>query len=348
MLKENFSISEIAKITGFSKSSISREITYNADLYGYTAEYAQYKHDMRNKWKYYFKLRNKIEKYPNFTNVFIDKFNKRSFGVKLTHTYIKFNYNFEFPSYRTVFNWINSNAWEITKEDRLRRHYKKGGKRTKSAVEFLVGARWVRPFWTRPQKINDRSEFGHWEVDFIVGKSGKENYNLLTFTERKTRYGIIKKIKGKNPWNVAEVLWNLIREKQLNVKSITADNGFEFSKLFYLGYRLQIIIYRADPYASFQKGGNENFNGLVRRFFPKGTNFNNISEEEILAVQNEINNMPREIFNWQSADELFYDWNYYKDKWTPIPGDERFFIRNNLKRKSNTAKNKFFKNKSKF
>ncbi|WLP85985.1 IS30 family transposase [Mycoplasma seminis] len=182
----------------------------------------------------------------------------------------------------------------------------------------------------------------------MVGKSGKENYNLLTFTERKTRYGIIKKIKGKNPWNVAEVLWNLIREKQLNVKSITADNGFEFSKLFYLGYRLQIIIYRADPYASFQKGGNENFNGLVRRFFPKGTNFNNISEEEILAVQNEINNMPREIFNWQSADELFYDWNYYKDKWTPIPGDERFFIRNNLKRKSNTAKNKFFKNKSKF
>ncbi|MCU9932368.1 hypothetical protein NWQ33_00045 [Mycoplasmopsis cynos] len=69
---------------------------------------------------------------------------------------------------------------------------------------------------------------------------------------------------------------------KLNVKSITTDNGFEFKVLFYIYYRLNIPIYQADPYASFQRGLNENFNGLVRREFPKGTNFNKISEKRNL------------------------------------------------------------------
>ncbi|MHA3845701.1 IS30 family transposase [Mycoplasma sp. VS276A1] len=203
----------------------------------------------------------------------------------------------------------------------------------------------MRPFWTRPQYINDRSQFGHWEIDFIIGKTGKDNYNLITFTERLTRYGIIIKYQGKNPWNVGKAIWNAIKEYRLNVKSITCDNGFEFSKLFYLAYRLHIFVYRADPYVSFQKGGNENFNGLVRRYFPKRTNFNKISDEKILEIQNEINFMPREINEWQSADELFFNWNYYKDKWVPIPQEEKYFIRSNLKRTSNKSKNKFFKDK---
>ncbi|MHA3801664.1 IS30 family transposase [Mycoplasma sp. VS30B] len=345
LLKENYSINEIAEITKFNKSSISREIELNSDLYGYSAEYAEEKARIRYHWKCYFQLRNEIESYPEFTDVFIHKYNKKTFGIKATYMHIKFNYSFKMPSLRTVFNWINSYAWDITRQERLRRFYKKGGKRVKSASEKLVGLRRLRPFWCRPQKINDRSDFGHWEIDFIIGKSGKDNYNLITFTERMTRYGFIIKYKGKNPWNVGKVIWVLIREKELNVKSITCDNGVEFSKLFYLAYRLNIYIYRADPYASFQKGSNEHFNGLVRREYPKGTNFNKIPEEEILQTQNRINSMPRAIHDWQSVDELFFDWNYYKEKWTPIPGYEKYFIRSKLKQPSNTKRNKFFKNK---
>ncbi|WP_416754346.1 IS30 family transposase [Mycoplasma sp. 654] len=345
LLKDDYSINEIADITGFNKSSISRELQINSDLYGYSAEVADEKANLRSDWKYYFKLRNLIEKYPEFTDIFINKYDKKSFGIKATYTYIKFNYTFKIPSLKTVFNWINSSAWEITKQERLRKFYKKGGKRSRSAVEALVGSRWVRPFWTRPQYINDRSQYGHWEIDFIIGRSGKDNYNLITFTERLTRYGFIIKYCGKNPWNVGGVIWDTIKKYRLNVKSITCDNGFEFSKLFYLGYRLHIFIYRADPYASFQKGGNENFNGLVRRHLPKRTNFNNIPEEKILEIQNKINTMPREILDWQTADELFFNWNYYKDKWIPIPQEEKYFIRSKLKRPSNKSKNKFFKDK---
>ncbi|WAM04054.1 IS30 family transposase [Mycoplasmopsis cynos] len=74
---------------------------------------------------------------------------------------------------------------------------------------------------------------------------------------------------------------------------MTTDNGFEFKALFYIVYRLNIPIYQADPYASFQRGLNENFNGLVRREFPKGTNFNKISEKEICDLQKTINNIAK-------------------------------------------------------
>ncbi|SJZ62530.1 hypothetical protein SAMN02745154_00640, partial [Mycoplasmopsis verecunda] len=74
-------------------------------------------------------------------------------------------------------------------------------------------------------------------------------------------------------------------------------------------------------------------------------NFNLVSDDEIKETQDKINSMPREIFDWMSADELFYNWNYYKEQWTPIPDDEKFFIKTKRQRESNYKKNKFFKNK---
>ncbi|WPB54512.1 IS30 family transposase [Mycoplasmopsis verecunda] len=322
-----------------------REITNNSDFWGYNAFSAQNKSDIRNEWKNHFKLLNQINQYQEFSSIFVSKYDKKTFGVKPTYTFVKMNYDIKIPSLRTVFNWINSNQWVIKKKERLRMYYKPGGKKLKTVVDTLVGARWVRPFWFQTSRINQRNTFGHWEVDLIVGKSGADNYHLLIFQERLTRYGIITKFQGKNPWKIAEALWNLIKKYQLNVKSVTADNGFEFRTLFYLAYRLKIYVYKANPYASFQKGSIENFNGIVRRFYKKGKNFNLVSDDEIKETQDKINSMPREIFDWMSADELFYNWNYYKEQWTPIPGDEKFFIKTKRQRESNYKKNKFFKNK---
>ncbi|MFV8483871.1 helix-turn-helix domain-containing protein [Mycoplasma sp. Z473B] len=114
LLKDDYSINEIADITGFNKSSISRELQINSDLYGYSAEVADEKANLRSDWKYYFKLRNLIEKYPEFTDIFINKYDKKSFGIKATYTYIKFNYTFKIPSLKTVFNWINSDNGPIS------------------------------------------------------------------------------------------------------------------------------------------------------------------------------------------------------------------------------------------
>nr|WP_318024808.1 IS30 family transposase [Mycoplasmopsis verecunda] len=256
---------------------MSREIKNNSDFWGYSASNAQRKHDLRQRWKQHFILKNEFEKFSDFTDIFVKKFNKKSFGVELTCQYIKNNFNFSQPSLKTVFNWINSNIWIFTTKDLLRKSYKKGGRRKQTAAQALVGVRWVKPFWCRPREINERAEFGHWEIDLIIGRNGNGNCHLLTFHERLTRYGFIVEIDNKNPWKIDLIIWNLIKKYCLNVKSITKDNSIEFKCLFYLAYRLKIYVYQADNYASFQKGGIENFNGLVRRYFPKRTNFNKIS-----------------------------------------------------------------------
>ncbi|WP_225588001.1 IS30 family transposase [Mycoplasmopsis synoviae] len=97
----------------------------------------------------------------------------------------------------------------------------------------------------------------------------------------------------------------LIKKYDLTIKSITIDNGIEFEKISIFGKQKDIQIYRAEPYASFQRGSNEHFNGLIRRFFKKGTDFNDVSDDLLEDVVNQINEMPREIFNWDNSKNLF-------------------------------------------
>ncbi|WP_233091217.1 IS30 family transposase [Mycoplasmopsis gallinacea] len=339
----SISLEKIAKILGFSKSTIWREIKNNSTENGYIAEEAENKSKIREKWKNQFKLESDFYYYKDFTKVFLENFDNTYSGVKITWFKIKNHYDFPIPTIKTIYNWMNSGLWALTIKNKLRPRYKKGGKRTGDTITRLVGNRYVIPITFRPKNVNDRSEFGHWEADLIVGKKGKSTAHLLTFEERQTRYGLIRKVPDKNPWNVAKVLFELIKEKRLNVKSITIDNGLEFKSFFMIGYRLQIKIYKADSYASFQKGSIENFNGLIRRKYPKKTNFSKISDEEIMETEKQINNMPREILDYFSADELFFDLNYYKKPWDSKIQEIQLYDRAFRKRKSNTERNKFFK-----
>ena len=91
----------------------------------------------------------------------------------------------------------------------------------------------------------------------------------------------------------------------MHVKSITINNGIEFSKIGLLVKWINCHVYYCEPYASYQRGSNEHINGIIRRFWKKGTDFSNLSNEEILDNQNKINQMPREIFNWKSSLDLF-------------------------------------------
>ncbi|MDJ1647628.1 IS30 family transposase, partial [Mycoplasma phocimorsus] len=157
----------------------------------------------------------------------------------------------------------------------------------------------------RPKKIDLREEYGHWEADLVLGKRASGYRNVLTLTERKTRVGFAAFVNSKSPHEINSKLKEMIKHYNLIVKSITIDNGLEFEKIGILAKWLEITIYRAEPYASFQRGSNENWNGLIRREFKKGYNFNLITELDLLEVVNKINNMPREIFNWKSSQELF-------------------------------------------
>jgi IS30 family transposase len=161
----------------------------------------------------------------------------------------------------------------------------------------------------RPSFIDSREEFGHWEIDTVIGqKCGKDNV-LLTIAERKTRNFIVRKIADKSAESVmAEI--DKIREEcgtrfSSVFKTITGDNGSEFADLSTLEQTTDTKIYFTHPYSSFEKGTNERHNGLIRRFLPKGTRMSDCSIETIAFVEEWCNTLPRRILDYQTPEELF-------------------------------------------
>ncbi|WP_270458485.1 IS30 family transposase [Faecalimonas umbilicata] len=159
----------------------------------------------------------------------------------------------------------------------------------------------------RPKTVNDREEFGHWEIDCVIGKKSKDKA-LLTLTERLTRKEIIRRIPKKNAKSVHRILNQLRRELpefDRVFKSITADNGTEFARLHKWGKRAGVDIYYAHPYSSWERGANENANHLIRRFFPKGTEAKGLTKKRIEEIENWINTLYRKILGWRTSEEYY-------------------------------------------
>lgn len=167
----------------------------------------------------------------------------------------------------------------------------------------------------RPEDIDKREEFGHWEMDSVMGKQGESENCLVVLTERMTRDELIFKTPDHKASSVVEVLDSLEREWGENFhkifKTITVDNGTEFSdcagmeKSCLNPDKKRTKLYYCHPYSSWERGTNENQNKMIRRKIPKGTNFDAKTQEEIISIQEWINHYPRRIFGYRSSAELF-------------------------------------------
>lgn len=164
----------------------------------------------------------------------------------------------------------------------------------------------------RPKQANTREEYGHWEGDLVIGKA-ERGAVLFTLTERKTREEIIIKVPNKEGKNIAKALDKLERKYKKafyeKFKTITFDNGAEFRtyKELEKSCRRQnnrLTVYYAHPYCSGERGSNENNNRLIRRFIPKGTRINSLSEEFIQYIEEWINNLPRPMFKYKTSLEM--------------------------------------------
>ena len=167
----------------------------------------------------------------------------------------------------------------------------------------------------RPEEIEKREEFGHWEMDSVIGQRGKSKNTLLVLTERKTRDEIIFKLPDHTDEAVVAALDRLERKwgdmfRQV-FKTITVDNGSEFADVE--GLERSILVegekrthlYYCHPYSSWERGTNEVTNKMVRRKVPKGTNFDDKTDEEIEKIEGWINNYPRRIHGYHTAAECF-------------------------------------------
>ena len=215
---------------------------------------------------------------------------------------------------KTIYNLIdrgmvpgvnNESLWEKRKRRKSRKAL---CRKRKQAVEP------GHSIETRPGHIEQRTLVGHWEIDLVVGGRGKGSAALLTLTERKTRKQLIRKLKDKTQRAVARAINGIERQMGQEAfrtifKSITADNGSEFldhealERSVFGGSRTHI--YYAHPYSSWERGSNENANRIIRRFIPKGCDISQFTRKQIQAIENWINNYPRKILDFETAEERF-------------------------------------------
>lgn len=206
---------------------------------------------------------------------------------------------------RTLYNYINLGFLEIRNVDlpmKLRRNTK--SQRVRSNKRKLGTS-----IEERPEHILTREEFGHWEIDAVIGTKDKNDCVLLTLAERKTRTYLVRKMSSKTAATVITEISNLKKnfgDRFSQVfKSITSNNWLEFAELHKLELQSDIKIYFTHPYSSYERGTNEKHNGLLRRFIPKGTPINNYSIDEIAMVEEWCNTLPRKILGYRTPEELF-------------------------------------------
>ncbi|MDN3454739.1 IS30 family transposase, partial [Psychrobacter sp. APC 3350] len=157
----------------------------------------------------------------------------------------------------------------------------------------------------RPQIVEDRSRIGDWEADTVIGQHHKQA--IVTVVERNTGLLKMKRVTKKSAHLVAGAMINLLTPVRLQVKTITSDNGKEFAEHKEVKRRLYSRFYFADAYASWQRGTNENTNGLIREYLPKGCDFRQVSDDEIQAIEDRINNRPRKRLGFRTPNQVFYN-----------------------------------------
>jgi transposase, IS30 family len=161
-----------------------------------------------------------------------------------------------------------------------------------------------RPLSERPLHIEARRQVGHWECDTVIGASHKGA--VVTMVERKSGYAVMAKVEKKTSELVSSAIMDKLQPLAARVKTLTFDNGKEFAGHAQIDQQLQSTAYFARPFASWERGSNENLNGLLRQYVPKKRAMSTVTDEEIRMIQNRLNNRPRKRLGFKTPAEVFH------------------------------------------
>lgn len=161
-----------------------------------------------------------------------------------------------------------------------------------------------RPITERPASVERRRRMGHWEIDTVLGGRGKDC--ILTMVERKTGYLLIGKLKARTSEEAARATLELINRHREKVKTITADNGTEFHGYARIEERSAVKFYFATPHHSWERGTNENTNGLIRQYLPKRQSMARLTQFQCDQIALKINLRPRKRLNFKNPYECFF------------------------------------------
>ena len=296
MKQADFSQQEIAELLGRSASTISRELRRNKGLRGYRPKQAQRMSDERRKTAY------KGRKVTEQVNDWIETLIRQDLSPQQVVAYLRRSKKLDLH-HETVYQLVYKDkalGGDLYTHLRVaskpyRKRYgsydRRGRIKNRTCIE------------QRPEVVERRNRIGDWEGDTVMGKGRKSA--LLTMVERKTLYTVIARLTGKHAGKLAEAAIGCLSDVKDWVKTITLDNGLEFSEHERIANGLGADIYFAHPYASWERGTNENTNGLIRQYFPKGTDFSEVTDEQIEYVMDRLNNRPRATRGGRSPNEMF-------------------------------------------
>ena len=297
-----YSICQIASKLGRNKSSVSREFKRNSNKDG---SYSAHAADER-----YRRRRKQCGRKPMLQNdsplkdYVIEKLSIDWSPDEISHR-AKLDKEAFSISYNTIYRAIDSGIISKKLRDHLRikhiknRKAKNNDKRGKIADRVMISE--------RPECINNRNEVGHWESDTVLGK--RNTGCIATHVERVTGYLIAFRLP-----NLKDDIFRIKTVDVFNTlpadlkKSFTVDNGNEFRSHCELAAQTGMDIYFCDPYSPWQRGTNENTNGLLRQYFPKGTSFNEFCDDYFDYVVELINNRPRKRLGYKTPAEVFYEY----------------------------------------
>ena len=294
--KQGVSIRQIASTIGRNPSTIKRELDRNFTPSKYSDQ-DYFPQSSQKRYKKRISTAHNIIQFPLEVIQIIEQRIKETWSPEQIAAFYK---NDNFPCFKTIYKWINDGTIINGNKKLLRRKGKGGWYETRGKATKGKSIR------KRDKRIYKRADYGHWELDTVVsGYKTKSKACFITLVERKSRFYKAIKSPNRQADTVSRLIIDYLKQfpREL-VKTITTDNGKEFAEWEQIEKELNCEVYFCDTFCAWQKGSNENSNGLLREFFPKGYNLSRYTQVYIDKKVNLINNRPRKCNNWISPSKL--------------------------------------------
>ena len=287
---------EIARILGRNVSTISRELNRNFSHMYYKPTY--YPQTAQRKYKLRRSFCHRGMFWDQEVLTYIEEKLRQTWSPEqISNCPCELNV----PSFKTIYRWIYE-GYLVKGNVKYLRRKGKTKKRLGNGGRYTTG----RSIRKRDKSVYKRLEFGHWEADTVVSGRGKSKVCFATLVERTTRYYVAIKIPDRNGSSMSKAMIEYFSSLPKGaVKSITCDRGSEFANWREIENALNCYVYFADPYCAWQKGTNENLNGLLREFYPKGRNLSYVSEQTLKKNLALMNARPKKVLHYKKPVDLF-------------------------------------------
>lgn len=286
--------SDIARLMDRHKSTISRELKRNCGQRGYRPNQAQELSVAR-------RAKNNGCRIDDATWEFVDTKLEQRWSPEQISGYRKVN-RLPSISHESIYQRIYADkraggALHTTLRCQKVRKKRYGSRERRGTIPNQVSIE------QRPAIVDKRRRYGDWEGDLVIGAG--QHQALVTLNERKSRYTLIGKVARKTAQSVSDTMISLLTPFADCVHTLTTDNGKEFTQHERIAESLDAKFFFAHPYCSWERGANENMNGLIRQFFPKKMHFDSINEADIAQAMHSLNHRPRKCLNYQTPHEVF-------------------------------------------